>query len=536
MTSKKIPEYLRLLADEPNPAPKDRPPSPAEDLCRLFQQVAGWELALEWRNPKSEAARGAAGPRCDAGTSGPRPAIKVSAFPVSARQTSPPPCDRQLAERFAECLTRLMSEHAAVQTSLLQREAELAAGIPVKQIPDEELHLADRLEAVLRGGAEAIGCQAAGVYLLDEATTELKLRASWGLPSHKLLEPARPLSDAIADLEALLGHAVVLEDTTQLPSWKVPEDYPAAVCVPVSSASTLLGTLWFFSEEPRDFSARETNVAEIIAGRVATELERQVLLYENLQSRQLNRQEESVADRQRAYLPQTPLPLHGWEVSGMTRLAERFGGDFHDWCVMHDGMPVLAVCDADGPGLEAQQTAMLVYAAYKSHLAYGHDCGQLLTRLNETLWTGSAGDQYASFFYGQIDEDRGLLKYSFAGDVVALWIRRNRCEVLRGDEPALGVAAESTYATQTRELSRGDLFIVLSGGVWQHLGGDARSPAVAKLLKRLQKHRGGTAEKVIETILEELGNHHTPHVALDETILVVKRELISEVTFDDNRR
>ena len=71
----------------------------------------------------------------------------------------------------------------AARHALRQREAELATFVPVVVRADETPSLATRLEAVLRGGAEAIGCQAAGLYLLDPATTELKLRSSWGLPT-----------------------------------------------------------------------------------------------------------------------------------------------------------------------------------------------------------------------------------------------------------------------------------------------------------------------------------------------------------------
>ena len=111
---------------------------------------------------------------------------------------------------------------------------------------EEEKHLAERLQAALLAGGEAVGCDAAAIYLLDEATTELKLRSSWGLPFDRLTAPARPLQGAVADLEALLGHAVVLNDDNLMATWNAPEDFPAAVCVPVSSPTTLLGTLWVF--------------------------------------------------------------------------------------------------------------------------------------------------------------------------------------------------------------------------------------------------------------------------------------------------
>lgn len=133
--------------------------------------------------------------------------------------------------------------------------------------------LSARLEAVLRGAAEGLDCDAAALYTLDAATTELAMRSMWGLAPSRLIEDARPLRGAIADLEAMCGRAVVLEDDTMNTYWRVPEPCAAAVCLPIATSSTVLGTLWFFCESPRQIGDKTTNLMEIVAGRLAVELE-----------------------------------------------------------------------------------------------------------------------------------------------------------------------------------------------------------------------------------------------------------------------
>ena len=51
-----------------------------------------------------------------------------------------------------------------------------------------------------------------------------------------------------------------------------------ASCVPVSSPTVPLGTLWFFSDRPREFTDMQTGLAELVSGRLAAELERTMLL------------------------------------------------------------------------------------------------------------------------------------------------------------------------------------------------------------------------------------------------------------------
>ena len=71
---------------------------------------------------------------------------------------------------------------AAHPTGLTRAGGRTGAGRAVGAARRRGAHLADRLEAVLRGGAQAVGCQAAALYLLDDGTSQLKLRAAGACP------------------------------------------------------------------------------------------------------------------------------------------------------------------------------------------------------------------------------------------------------------------------------------------------------------------------------------------------------------------
>lgn len=350
-----------------------------------------------------------------------------------------------------------------LMTALREREAELAAGVPIAIRPEESRMFAERLEAILAGAVNAVGCSAAGLYMLDDGTSCLKLRASFGLPADRLLAPPRPLVSAIADLEALVGHAVVLEDTQLLPHWKCPEEFPAAACVPVSSPTTPLGTLWVFCDRVRDFSSLETNLLECVAGRIAAELEREMLLASAVATHRLKRERDGARDWQQSRLPTIEPLLDDYEVAGYSAGSSEPTGSFFDWTVLPDGRLALLAASSQESGLAGALAAASLQSAIRSHLNYPHTASQLLSRVSETLWTGSAGDQLASLVYAILDPETGRLEIARAGRGAAVIISTaaRSANILVESRPCLGVGPDAAYPVERQEMKPGESLLLI---------------------------------------------------------------------------
>ncbi len=366
--------------------------------------------------------------------------------------------------RFAESLAAMLGELLTVQGALWEREAELATAIPLVSHAAEEKHLADRLREVLRTAAESVSAQAAALYLLDEGTTELKLRAAWGLSPARLAAPARPLKTALADLEAMLGHAVVLENTHDGTRWQPPEPAAAAVCLPVAGPTTILGTLWVFCHRPRSFSERDTDLLEVATGRITAELEREVALQTALEAAGLRKQLESARRLQRSQFPAVAPLLDDWEFAGWTESGDRLAGSFHDWLCGSDGRVLIALGDTAGSGVEAAMSAAALRTAVRSLADQQRDAGRLLERINLTLWTGSAGDQKAALFCGLLDPPHGSLRLAAAGSVHALMLGGKRARILSGEIP-LGIDPETRFSQSRWTIPEGGLLLICNGAV-----------------------------------------------------------------------
>lgn len=472
--------YPRLHLGPPTEEAQQATPvvSKAARLCAAFENVTGWALqAQPTRSPNYPCA--------------------VRVVPCGPEPVTSHATELSIAKDFAAAISDVLRELHQTRNELFRREAELAAGIPVAPRRREEEHLATRLEAILQGGAEAIGCQAAGLYMLDDATTELKLRSAWGLPQEQFLHPPRPLAEAFADLEAIVGHAVAIENASLLPHWQVPASYPAAVCVPVSSPTDPLGTLWFFADKTRDFTDEQTNLAEIVAGRVASELQREVLLNECVAAKQTDRQQLCATQWQHDHLPNVTPQLDDWQVAGWSADGDELATGFYDWFVPPDGSLAIALGVGAGTPLESALGAAALQSSVRSHANYGRAAVEVMGQVNETIWFGSAGGHFASLAYGVIRPDQDEIEIAALGNIQALIVRAGHSEAVLVEQTELGVEPELALQPQRFRMSGDDLLILLPAGA----GLGSLQPSLGEVS---QQNRGTSAQNLAALIQQKM--------------------------------
>lgn len=431
--------------------------------------------------------------------------------------------DEPSAQHLATAIGRMLTDTLRLEHALWQREAELAAGVPLVPSPDEGRQLALRLEHVLKGGAEAIGCQAAALYLLDDGTSQLKLRSCWGLPRSRLADPARPLRGAVADLESLLGHAVVLEEPALMEQWRVPENFPAAVCVPVSTATTILGTLWVFCSQPRAFTDQQTNIVEIVAGRVAGDLERQMLLLEGITGAKLKRQLAAAEQFQRDQLPAVAPHVAGWDLCGWAVQAGQLGGTFFDWFTLPDGHLALALADGAGSAIESALTAAAVKTSLRCHGPHECDPSRALAEIDRALWTGSTGDQNAALCYAMLDPSTGHLRWSTAGRIGVLAVDSQGQQSFTENSPLLGENPAAGFAQTELDLRPEQTLILATEGVLQSTNSDGQRLGETGLADILRAHLARPSKDLAALIRRSLESYVGSTSHDDWGVLVLKR-------------
>ncbi|MBN2296803.1 MAG: serine/threonine-protein phosphatase, partial [Pirellulales bacterium] len=258
--------------------------------------------------------------------------------------------------------------------------------------------------------------------------------------------------------------------------------------------------------------------------RIAADLEREMLLHEGVDGARLKRQAEAAARMQRGGLPSVSPLLDGWQTAGWTAQANSLGGDFFDWFSLPEGRLAIAVGDALNEDMEAALSAAVVRAAVRSHAQYHRDAHRLLSNVNLTLWTGSAGDQSANLFCGLVDTSTGQVRFASAGQVSVVLLGADGWKSLSQPSAALGISPESTYQPQEYELREGESLLIFSNGFRDAVDQEGRSLGESGLGDPLAPLAiGMSADEIVDLARDRLESHALRPENSDRTVMVIKR-------------
>ena len=329
-------------------------PAGFEQLAAEFEAATGWVLRFD----ESQSSRS----RRETENSDSIPVGQISICDMSASWPADKnTASREKCDRLAERISHLFKERQNASLRLLQTESADdpfdVAKLPQPSRDSKQSYidgLNELMAELLDSCVRVAGAASAAVCLIDDESKHLTARFSQGELNWQ--GAARPLADCPADLEALCGAAIVMKDSASAKNWHCPIDCPSAVCLPISSATTLLGTLWVFGDKPQDVDDQTINLLEIIAGRIAAELElvvawRELVAQEVRQAVWLDAEcsidgfggQVAEAEQSSGNEVTVQPPFDGWAVD------HACGSGMANWAVSCDELIVAIVASGIGP-------------------------------------------------------------------------------------------------------------------------------------------------------------------------------------------
>jgi len=377
--------------------------------------------------------------------------------------TSSVPMDS--AQELLVAIERLVDRLDMAEETVRRQEAELATSVGLTNNSDRQRETADRLESILDSVSRAIGAVAGAIYLLDDETSSLKLRSSIGLPKSRLTCPPRDLRGSLADLEALLGNAVLLNDIELMRDWPSPEPFASALVVPIGSSTMPHGTMWFWSENTRSYSPTEVEVANLAAGRVMSEIEQSILGQEVHQSRVIQKQFDTASITQASLLPNSQILNKDFDVNGWTFQNGSIGGGFHHWDVNQQEMMTIAMGNASQQGPDGAIVATGIQSIIRTQWKGNSNPVAIMQTINDTMWGLQEADWSASLGLIQINPATGYGSICSAGDVQSFIISHRGFRPI--GTPGLRVAAQpdTLFSSNRFNLQPGEILLSFTSGI-----------------------------------------------------------------------
>lgn len=429
----------------------------------------------------------------------------------------------QSAWALLESLNDLVVRLKQCEQAMVRQEGELAAGLSVTlsdETTEDALH--QSMEESLERAMVNSGSDAAAVYLLDDATSTLKMRSCIGLDKSNLAKPPRSLRGALADLEALLGNAVLLENVAIAPDWNCPEAFAAGLCVPIGSSHMPHGTLWLWSDHIRDFSSADLEAAKSAADKILADIERRVLSAEVLRVRGAAQQLDAASLMQASLLPDQQPLHHDYDISGFSHHTHALGGSFHTW----DVNSLEQITAAIGVAVNSGAAGALVTARLQTIVDMAEmrkrSPVEVLRKANDMVWQLQDSEWRCSLAMAVIEPETGSVQLAAGGSVEAFVVGQRGYRPLPVGGPLLGLQPDSNYKALQIVLDPGDILVLLPKSVVSNSGKGLNQES---LLSMLHKRHDEPLNDLAADIAKQLPLNPQRQTINDQSLLLLRRKI-----------
>jgi serine phosphatase RsbU (regulator of sigma subunit) len=230
-------------------------------------------------------------------------------------------------------------------------------------------------------------------------------------------------------------------------------------------------------------------------------------LKQEVRERERVEQELKVARRiQQASLPEAVPELEGWQISPHYQPAREVGGDFYDFHLLSEGRVGLVVGDATGKGVPAA-LVMSTTCGMLQAVSQAFDStspGEVLERVNETLFARIPPDMFVTCFYAILEPKSGTLRYANAGHDLPYLCRGggSGADELRARGMPLGLIPGMNYEENETMLRTSEATLFYSDGLVEAHNPEGEMFGFPRLRTLVAKH--GLDTSLGHILLEEL--------------------------------
>lgn len=264
-----------------------------------------------------------------------------------------------------------------------------------------------------------------------------------------------------------------------------------------------------------------STAVQLIRNRARMERERHQLLEKELkQAREI----------QLAWLPQKRARCEVLDIATVNHPASRISGDFYNWFELSDGRTAVVIGDVTGHGMAAAFLMATTQLLVRNTMPQVQDPGRCLEEINRQLCTQVFNGQFVTLQIVVFDPRNDRVDVGTAGHPPPLIGDAEGFRPLTLEPNlVLGVERDSTYATESFELSPLSTLLLYTDGVL-----DAESPSGERFgLDRFRHSADGhfeSAQALVDAVLTTIDAFRLRRPISDDLTLVAVQLQPGEVS------
>jgi sigma-B regulation protein RsbU (phosphoserine phosphatase) len=206
------------------------------------------------------------------------------------------------------------------------------------------------------------------------------------------------------------------------------------------------------------------------------------------------------------------------------------GGDYHDFVTGREGRLGIAIGDVSGKGMPAALLMAMLQASFNAQVQNQLSVNETVSRVNDHMVRFTGPDQFATFFYGELDLKTRRFTYSNAGHNPPLVIRADgRLVELATGGLVLGFMSDVIYEEASVSLAPGDTLFLYTDGITEARNDQDEEFGEERLFKLLQEMRRFPPDQLLESVFLEADRFAAGELLQQDDTTLVALRLESQV-------
>jgi sigma-B regulation protein RsbU (phosphoserine phosphatase) len=367
------------------------------------------------------------------------------------------------------------------------------------------------------------------IGLVDKPTGKLiprwtKLRRS---DSDETIRVSRTISKHVLESkEAILSADAASDSRFEMSQSIADFRIRSMMCAPlVDSDNNAMGILQIDTMDQRQrFTESDLELLVSAASQASIAIDNAQLHEEAIKQRTMERDLELAREVQRAFLPEKPPKIDGYEFYDYYQAANEVGGDYYDYIDMPEGRVAVIVADVVGHGVAAAMLMAKLSAETRFCLLTEASPAAAITRLNNKM-SRLQLDRFVTFVMAVLDPKANTATIVNAGHMAPILRRVNGTMEEPSSEEAglpLGVMEDTEFEAVQVQLHLGDSMTMYTDGIDEAMDREGVQYTIDRM-REMVKNSDGSPRGISEPLLADVRKHLNGKAQDDDMCLVCLR-------------